>query len=117
MVQTRSFLSCKGQVGRGGRERKIWEGKGNLLPFEADQQFLPVLKWLKAVPTGFMGRGKGSDCSADLVAHITLLSVLGKWYLRREGMLDDVSVQEVVSCSFFFRGFWGRNYRSLVTHG
>lgn len=66
----------------------------------------------------FTGRRKAGDCSADLLAYITLLSVLGTRCLRREGMLGDVSVQEeVVCCSFFFRGFSGSNHKSLVTCG
>lgn len=46
----------------------------------------------------FMGRGKGGNCSADLVVHFTLLwlflasGVSG----NGEGMLGDVSVQEQV---------------------
>lgn len=42
--------------------------KGNLLPFEAGQQLLPVAEFAR-------GCSQGGDCSADLIAHITLLSL------------------------------------------
>lgn len=92
-----------------GRSWKRWTG--NLLPFEADLQLLPIAEMAG-------GSSQGGDCSADLVAHTTRVIVLGKWCLTREGMLGDVSVQEeVFCCIFLFRGSWGSNHRSLVTCG
>lgn len=50
MVQTHSFLSCRGGVGRGGRE--IW------CPLKQTSSFYLLLKWLEAVPSGFYGEKK-----------------------------------------------------------
>lgn len=63
-----------------------------------------------------MGRGKGGDCSADLVVHFMFLPLFGEWCFWEQGrMLGDVSVQEevrlalplssagVVCCSFLQR--------------